>query len=333
MTLLSREVLAALAETAIAAWELPNPRLNLVSISENTVFRACDSDDREYVLRIHRLGYHTFDELVSEHIWTRALRDAGIEAPEAIPTARGDEYATVPVPGTGEIRHVGLATWAPGTALQRLVGSNGGNSAPPEHYESLGRLMALLHDHATHWNPPPQFTRHKLDADGLMGESPFWGCFWTHPQLSNEQSRLFSSSRQRLHDLLTAYGTSRDRYSLIHADLHFDNVLLYGDNLSIIDFDDAGWGWHAYDIAVAFFWRAAAGERGDAFEHFCTGYRQVRSLSEEVIRMIDVFTTVRALASIGWRGQRPEHDHPETTNHLINVASERCESLLSESSR
>ena len=40
-------------------------------------------------------------------------------------------------------------------------------------------------------------------------------------------------------------------YSMIHADMHPGNVLVDGDRLTVIDFDDAAWGWHAYDIAVA----------------------------------------------------------------------------------
>ena len=38
---------------------------------------------------------------------------------------------------------------------------------------------------------------------------------------------------------------------MIHADLHPGNVVISGDRLHVIDFDDAGFGWHAYDLAVA----------------------------------------------------------------------------------
>ena len=41
------------------------------------------------------------------------------------------------------------------------------------YFERLGRVMATMHDQATAWQPPSQFQRHSLDADGFMGEAPF----------------------------------------------------------------------------------------------------------------------------------------------------------------
>ena len=40
--------------------------------------------------------------------------------------------------------------------------------------------MAAMHNQASAWQPPAGFKRHALDADGLMGEAPFWGPFWEH---------------------------------------------------------------------------------------------------------------------------------------------------------
>ena len=38
---------------------------------------------------------------------------------------------------------------------------------------------------------------------------------------------------------------------MIHADMHSQNVLIQEDKLSVIDFDDAGFGWYGFDLAVA----------------------------------------------------------------------------------
>ena len=38
---------------------------------------------------------------------------------------------------------------------------------------------------------------------------------------------------------------------MIHADLHLDNILSFDDSLTVIDFDDSGFGWHACDLAHA----------------------------------------------------------------------------------
>ena len=42
---------------------------------------------------------------------------------------------------------------------------------------------------------PAAFKRHALDADGLMGEAPFWGRFWEHPALRRGRTSAAASRR------------------------------------------------------------------------------------------------------------------------------------------
>ncbi len=57
-TVLDRDTLRAIAEQALDEWDIPAVQLELISISENTVFRVDTDADETYVLRIHRPGYH-----------------------------------------------------------------------------------------------------------------------------------------------------------------------------------------------------------------------------------------------------------------------------------
>jgi len=45
-------------------------------------------------------------------------------------------------------------------------------------------------------------------------------------------------------------GTEVDRFGLIHGDLHQENYFFHDGAVCAIDFDDCGWGWFAYDLAV-----------------------------------------------------------------------------------
>ena len=66
--------------------------LRFVHLSENVTFRATDGrDGSSLVLRLHRPWYHDIAALRSEHLWTRALVKAGIDAPEPLLTQTGDE--------------------------------------------------------------------------------------------------------------------------------------------------------------------------------------------------------------------------------------------------
>jgi len=163
-----------------------------------------------------------------------------------------------------------------------------------------------MHNQACAWPVPAAFKRHCLDADGLMGVQPFWGRFWEHPALLPEQAAQLSQARAHLYRLLSELDKSADTYSVIHADLHSYNLLVHGEALAVIDFDDAGFGWHAYDLAVALLpYRTVA-----TFSHIqdavLRGYRSCRPLAETVTAVIPTFLLVRRLAIVGWLMHRPE---------------------------
>ena len=155
--------------------------------------------------------------------------------------------------------------------------------------------------------PPHSFERHDLDADGLMGEAPFWGPFWEHPMFSEaERSRDAAVPRGHTWRSLAPRSRSGDAFSLIHADLHPGNVLVDGDRLAVIDFDDAAFGWHLYDLAVALvFYQDHVHYEG--FRDACLrGYVRLRSLPDDVARLLPMFLLIRCLVQIGWLNARPE---------------------------
>jgi Ser/Thr protein kinase RdoA (MazF antagonist) len=298
------------AQQALAAFPVDPAGVELLHVAENVTWRVTGASGERYVLRLHRPGYHTLEELLAEREWIGALADAGIAVPRGIPTLQGDEYATVRVLATGEVRHAGLAHWTEGEVLERLLAKAAGGVSDPAlidgWFGQLGLLIAAMHDQASRWRVPSGFTRHALDADGLMGQQPFWGRFWEHPSLGPVERRLLAQARARLHADLAALPRTTANWSMIHADLHPGNLLVHDGALAVIDFDDAGFGWHVYDLAVAlrgyrdapFFERISAA--------LLQGYRSRRPLFESAAALIPKFILIRRLASLGWAMQRPE---------------------------
>ena len=125
--------------------------------------------------------------------------------------------------------------------------------------------------------------RRAWDADGLMGRDPLWGRFWELPQIDRSTQDLLVRVRDGLHSALREYGTDRRIFSLIHADLHADNVLVSGERMHVIDFDDAGFGWHMYELAVALF-GAQRPDLPTLVDAVAGGYREVRPLSDGSVR-------------------------------------------------
>jgi len=326
----SDDIIRTVAGRALPEWKLGAVKLELVSRSENVVFRVDARDGLAYALRVHRPGYHTLAELESETVWTAALNEVGIGAPVAQQTHSGEHYAVVEVPGTDEVRHVGLIPWFEGVALNEKIEAVTCVADRDAQFNKLGSLMAKMHNQATAWQSPPGFERHSLDANGFMGDAPFWGRFWDIPQLTPKQRETLVAVRDLIHDQLSGYGKKSQTYSMIHADLRSTNVLVLGDSVHVIDFDDAGFGWHQYDMAVALSDYVMHEDYEAIKEALIAGYRSHRSISDDDLELLPLFILIRALASLGWLNDRPEVDLYEFLPMLIEFTCEGASELLAE---
>ena len=326
-TVLDRTTLRAIAERALDEWDIPAAQLELISISENTVFRVDTDSGKPYVLRIHRPGYHTLTELNSEQQWTAALKGAGIGVPLPRLTCDGRGYATIPVPGSTETRHVGIVEWFEGVTLSSIMAQAPDMPTLALHFDQLGRIAARIHNQAVSWQVPEDFQRHAFDADGFMGDAPFWGPFWVLPELKAAERDHILNARRVIHRALWDYGKGEGIYSLIHADLHPHNLLVNGDRLHVIDFDDSGFGWHQYEIAVALDAYRKPPHFEVARDALIAGYRSERNLSDEAIELLPMFLLIRSLALLGWLHERPEHNRGNRVRNLIQSACRQAEAL------
>ena len=61
----------------------PDAEITLINVSENATYRVDDPATGErFVLRVHRLGYHSTQAILSELDWLEALREeAGVRTP------------------------------------------------------------------------------------------------------------------------------------------------------------------------------------------------------------------------------------------------------------
>ncbi|MFW2381927.1 MAG: phosphotransferase enzyme family protein, partial [Acidimicrobiales bacterium] len=299
----------------------------ILSTSENVVCAVNNADGSRAVVRFHRAGYNTIDELNSEVVWVAALAADGVPVPSARPTKDGGFY--IPIDIAGETRYVGAVDWVPGSPLSDQVSI--GSRSLTDHYARIGEIAAQIRRHNTRWVPPPSFTRRRWDADGFMGPAPLWGRFWEVDSLSASQRRLFADARTALRSELAELSTGPDRFGLIHSDLHLGNLMADGDRLTVIDFDDSGFGWFGYELAVALHSVLATPQEDPARAAMVQGYRSVHTLDHEEERTIDTFLTVRALMGVGWQDARPELPSFATIQERISAAVGQIERYFSSS--
>jgi len=164
-----------------------------------------------------------------------------------------------------------------------------------------------MHNQATEWQAPAHFERRRLDIDSLLGEEPFWGRFWEHPELTKKEKDLLLKTREDLCVTLKSYGESSTNFGLMHADFNIDNLIYTDENLAVIDFDDTAYGWHIYDLTATLIEFVDDPDLEDLRYALLAGYQEYRPLATKDIDMLPDFQLIRGMAIIGWYLQRPEH--------------------------
>jgi Ser/Thr protein kinase RdoA (MazF antagonist) len=308
-----------LAEAALARWDLDVASVHPIKVRENAVYRVELAGGGRVALRVHRQGYHSDAALRSEFAWMRALGTAGIEVPSPVPSRDGRDFECVP-DGSGT-RQVDVFEWIDGRQLGSVEGSvQGDEETLRTLYRTIGATTARMHAQAAAWSRPAGFERHAWDAAGLVGEAPLWGRFWELAALAPDQRRLLAAGRERIAADLGRLGTAAARFGLIHADLVPENILVDGDRVRVIDFDDAGFGWRMFDLATSLYFISGESFYPLARDALVAGYRSVAPLPDEELARLPLFLAARSTTYLGWVHTRQE---TETARELTPYLVER----------
>lgn len=310
-----------IARDALPHWNMTGAKLDLLKHRENAVFRV-STENEHFALRVHRPGYHSDDALRSELQWMDALAAAGIDVPRVVPTADGEPFAVEPAPDMTAPVQVDLFEWIEG----RQLGSVESGLAPDPGsvdrvYTRLGALAAALHNQSESWAPPGSFVRHAWDEDGLAGERPFWGTFLDLPCLTSDQRKLLSAARDRVYRELGQLPKDPSGYSMIHADFSPENLLVQGERVRLIDFDDAGFGWHLFELVTPLFFVMDEPYFEEARNAVISGYRQKRRLDERQLAHLPLFFLARAFTYLSWVRTRPETSTARELTPMMVAAS------------
>lgn len=320
-----------LAELVLPEWGLENATLSMVKMRENAVFKLETAEGNKRVLRIHRAGYHSDDALRSELQWIQALAEEGIETPRVMPTKSGQLFVAPDSKLAGLPRQIDMFAWVDGEQLGSVEeGLAGDINIQQNNYRTIGALAANVHNLSSGWQAPTGFNRHAWDVDGLTGEQPFWGRFWELEALSKTERALMIKTRDKVRQDLTAYGQSPQNYSMIHADMVPENVLVDGQHTRLIDFDDAGFGWHLFEIATSLYFYHGEACFDQLLQAFVEGYRSQRTLSDEDLEKLPLFMLARGTTYLGWVHTRKETETAqELTPMMVELACGLADRYLS----
>jgi Ser/Thr protein kinase RdoA (MazF antagonist) len=304
--------LRRLAAVALGAYDLPPARQTLLAHLFNTTFRVETEQGQRYVLRIHRAGTPTVESVGAEMEWLAALRrDTELEVPAPVPTRSGDLLTVAAARGVPQAHICVLFRWLPGRRLRRgLI---------PAHLERVGELMARLQQHALGWGPSRGLARGRVDYPieaARHAPDPF------APEIIQGIHALVAGTLsaaeaapvtdvlelvREAEESLGIVGTNWKSgggwpatFGLIHADLHYGNLLFGRGTVRAIDFDDCGFGPLLYDPAVMLSALLGWPEYGALRAALLAGYRRVRPLPPEEEAHLDALVALRQVQDALW---------------------------------
>jgi Ser/Thr protein kinase RdoA (MazF antagonist) len=275
--------------------------IGLMNVSENATYSLSDArDGRELVLRVHRVGYSSAEEIRSELAWIDALRGEGvIETLTPVPGGNGEYVQTLTSPSGRPSRHA--------VAFERLPGKepDAGMDAL-SWFERLGEVSAKMHLHSKSWRLPAGFRRKRWDIEAMVGETAYWGS-WRHALgLDRAGAVVLEQALSCIEGRIARFGTGPARFGLVHADLRLANLLVEETRLRIIDFDDCGFSWFMYDFAAAVSFMEHEPIVPELLRMWMSGYRRVAPLSGEDGAEIPTFVVLRRILLTAWLASHSE---------------------------
>ena len=258
----------------------------------NDTYRV-SAQDRQFALRLYRSRWRSREAVVGE---VTALLHIGAKGvPVATPVARSDGELVTEVSAPEGPRWAVLFHWVKGDEPAYRNAT---------HARLYGRLAAQLHIAGD--DMPSSATRSPLDLSYLL-ERPLESlrpALKSRPLLAARFDAVVDRVRTRVEgakDLLWDWG-------FCHGDLHFGNVHIDGEHLSLYDFDCCGPGWRVYDLAT-YRWAARLRQfEGGAWQPFREAYLEARPVAAGTLELVPLFVILRHIWLQGYHAWNAVED-------------------------
>lgn len=308
---------------ALLLWALPEDScIRLINVSENATYevltpRLSNNFSHRYILRLHRVGYHTRHAIECELDWLVALQRDLPEIRTPKPIAGCDGACVQSQPFNDEKRNFVLFEHLPGDHPSEEDDLTVG-------FQALGQIAARTHLHSQGWKHSEQFERLTWDDVAILGVAPRWGHWSDGPGVGEAERSCLLRVESEIMRRLEVFGRQPERWGLIHGDMRLANLLLNGDHPpALIDFDDCGFSWFLYDFAAAISFIEDSSKIANLLAAWLQGYRRVTCLSDEDIAIIPTLVMLRRLALLGWLGTHPHANEAQTLGKTFADKSAR----------
>ncbi|MDJ0632910.1 MAG: phosphotransferase [Xenococcaceae cyanobacterium MO_188.B29] len=266
--------------------------IELLQDTDDLVYKLLSPLEKKYSLKIHRKKLKHSDEKISTLCdWLEfASNQVKFNLPIPIRNHQGNFLSQIQIE---EIQYTfTLYEWVEGIPISTSMTS--------ENIAKIGSVMACLHNVSEEYNGR---------GKGMRIYDGHWLEQASKTLISGSQRLNFSQKKrqdlilglQNIRLSMDELGYMPSNFGIIHSDLHFSNILLNDENLSVIDFDDVGFGHYLFDIGTTFNEFADYGQRYSSMvESFIQGYQSQRTLPQNWQKLLEYFRGVAAVAYAEW---------------------------------
>ncbi len=112
-------------------------------------------------------------------------------------------------------------------------------------------MVGQLHPIAEGWSPLEGFVRLVWDWEGLLGGHHFrYSVEELAASTPDHLQEPFQAVSRKARAVMDKLGKGPDAHGMIHGDMYADNLLFKAGEVYPIDFEDCGFGYWLWDIAI-----------------------------------------------------------------------------------
>ncbi len=284
-------------------YALPDPiACTLLSRGFNDMYAVTAGTADRFVFRVSGHRARGPADVAAETEFLAYLDAAGVPVAAAVPTREGALFTTVLLP-----------QGARAAVLFRYAEGRKPELDEPEDARVQGATLAQLHSAAANF-PGRESGRYRLDLDHLL-HRPLAAVL----ALGLEAPSGLLPAAERLAERIAQWEPQLSRIRC-HGDCHGLNARIaiagrHAGRAVFFDFDDGGFGFLAYDLAVHLWAQTSFGRRRHRMWHtFLAGYRAIRPVAAADHAAIALFVPVRHIWLMGeWAGRTREWGHEVLT--------------------
>jgi Ser/Thr protein kinase RdoA (MazF antagonist) len=280
----------AVVAFAVAHYDLPGPlRCVLLNRGFNDTFLIEAADGLRSILRVSGRRRRGDADAAAETRFLAYLDEAGVPVGAARPTRAGALFTEMILPEGAR----------PAVLFRHVEGREPDFNSPADA-RVQGAMLARIHDAADLY-PDREQGRYRLDLDHLLHRPLAAICELefiadkTRGDLADIASRLASLVNAR----------SDLSWTRCHGDCHGGNsrIATHGPHVGqamAFDFDDGGFGYLAYDLAVHLWAQTSFGRKRYAvWRAFIDGYRAIRPIASCDFEAAHLFVPIRHIWLMG----------------------------------